>query len=398
MPDYHAIFDQRRHLLREGALAHVAKRRRRCGANGPMKAGKRGMMRNYGMIGWIVIGLLAGAIAKLLMPGKDPGGCIITILLGIAGALLAGFLGKSIGWYQDGEAAGFIAAIVGAFLILLIYRLIVPPPPLGAPLTFSVKPSRRSQAAARCRSILGETDEPFDFAAAAGAAARRLPPLPTAAWRRTAPLVRPIAGTRLDISATGEVTPRPRPGDHLGRRGDASATTATAAIAGECRRAWSGSARRCKRAGIADRDIQTSSINLNPEYRYENNQPPLLTGYQASNKVIDQVPRHPQQRQDPRCAGGRGRQPDQRPEPDHRQARGGALTRPAPRRSPPAARAPTSMRARWACGSCGCCRSAKAAAMRPPPPMPMHDGHAEPADAKTKIDPGEPGAAGQRWR
>ncbi|MFC7535790.1 GlsB/YeaQ/YmgE family stress response membrane protein [Sphingomonas sp. GCM10030256] len=83
------------------------------------------MIENYGVIGWVVIGLLAGGIAKLLMPGKDPGGCIITILLGIAGALLAGFIGKSIGWYEGGEAAGFLAAIVGAFLILFIYRLIM---------------------------------------------------------------------------------------------------------------------------------------------------------------------------------------------------------------------------------------------------------------------------------
>ncbi len=83
------------------------------------------MIENYGIIGWIVIGLLAGGIAKLLMPGKDPGGCVVTILLGIAGALLAGFIGKSIGWYDESEAAGFIAAIVGAFLILLIYRLVL---------------------------------------------------------------------------------------------------------------------------------------------------------------------------------------------------------------------------------------------------------------------------------
>jgi uncharacterized membrane protein YeaQ/YmgE (transglycosylase-associated protein family) len=82
------------------------------------------MMEDYGIIGWIVIGLLAGGIAKLLMPGKDPGGCIITILLGIAGALLAGFLGRAIGWYEPGDGAGFIAAIVGAFIILLVYRLI----------------------------------------------------------------------------------------------------------------------------------------------------------------------------------------------------------------------------------------------------------------------------------
>ena len=82
------------------------------------------MIANYGIIGWIVIGLLAGGIAKLLMPGKDPGGCIITVLLGVAGALLAGFIGKSVGWYDQNEAAGFIAAIVGAFILLFIYRLL----------------------------------------------------------------------------------------------------------------------------------------------------------------------------------------------------------------------------------------------------------------------------------
>lgn len=82
-------------------------------------------MESYGILGWIVIGGIAGAIAKLLMPGRDPGGCIITILLGIAGALLAGFLGRAIGWYEPNEGAGFIAAIVGAFLILLVYRLVL---------------------------------------------------------------------------------------------------------------------------------------------------------------------------------------------------------------------------------------------------------------------------------
>ena len=82
-------------------------------------------MENYGILGWIVIGLLAGGIAKLLMPGRDPGGCIVTILLGIAGALLAGWVGKAIGWYDTNEGAGFIAAIVGAFLLLLIYRMIL---------------------------------------------------------------------------------------------------------------------------------------------------------------------------------------------------------------------------------------------------------------------------------
>lgn len=81
------------------------------------------MSPEYGFVAWIVIGLLAGAIAKMLMPGKDPGGCLITILLGIAGAMLAGFIGKSLGYYEANEGAGFLAAIAGAFLILLAYRL-----------------------------------------------------------------------------------------------------------------------------------------------------------------------------------------------------------------------------------------------------------------------------------
>lgn len=82
------------------------------------------MLESYGIIVWIVIGGLAGAIAKLLMPGRDPGGCIITVLLGIAGALLAGFLGQQVGWYKPGQGAGFLAAVVGAFILLLLYRLI----------------------------------------------------------------------------------------------------------------------------------------------------------------------------------------------------------------------------------------------------------------------------------
>jgi uncharacterized membrane protein YeaQ/YmgE (transglycosylase-associated protein family) len=82
------------------------------------------MLQQYGIIAWIIIGGLAGGIAKLLMPGRDPGGCIITILLGIAGALLAGWIGKSVGWYDTNEGAGFLAAIVGAVVLLLIYRLI----------------------------------------------------------------------------------------------------------------------------------------------------------------------------------------------------------------------------------------------------------------------------------
>lgn len=76
-------------------------------------------------IGAIIIGLLAGVIAKLLMPGRDPGGFIITILLGIAGAFLATWLGRAVGWYGPGDSAGFIGAVVGAVILLAIYRLVV---------------------------------------------------------------------------------------------------------------------------------------------------------------------------------------------------------------------------------------------------------------------------------
>ncbi len=84
-----------------------------------------GLLESNGWIVWIIIGGLAGAIAKLLMPGKDPGGCIVTILLGIAGALLAGFIGQSLGLASTANGAGFIGAIIGAFVILFIYRLIL---------------------------------------------------------------------------------------------------------------------------------------------------------------------------------------------------------------------------------------------------------------------------------
>jgi uncharacterized membrane protein YeaQ/YmgE (transglycosylase-associated protein family) len=86
--------------------------------------GEAEMLESYSWLWWIIIGGIAGAIAKLLMPGRDPGGCLITILLGIAGAFVAGWLGQQVGWYQQGEGAGFLAAIVGAFIILAIYRLL----------------------------------------------------------------------------------------------------------------------------------------------------------------------------------------------------------------------------------------------------------------------------------
>jgi uncharacterized membrane protein YeaQ/YmgE (transglycosylase-associated protein family) len=73
-------------------------------------------------IGMIVVGLIVGIIAKLLMPGRDPGGALLTIILGIAGALVAGFIGRAAGWYAEGETAGFIASILGAIAILAAYR------------------------------------------------------------------------------------------------------------------------------------------------------------------------------------------------------------------------------------------------------------------------------------
>ena len=89
------------------------------------KKGEAEMLEGHNWLVWIIIGGIAGGIAKLLMPGRDPGGCIVTILLGIAGAFVAGWLGKAVGWYDNNEGAGFIAAIVGAFVILAIYRLVV---------------------------------------------------------------------------------------------------------------------------------------------------------------------------------------------------------------------------------------------------------------------------------
>jgi uncharacterized membrane protein YeaQ/YmgE (transglycosylase-associated protein family) len=79
----------------------------------------------FGILGWIVFGLVVGVIAKLLMPGKDPGGLIVTILIGIAGAVVGGYLGRTLGWYGPGEPAGFIVATLGAILLLVIYRMVI---------------------------------------------------------------------------------------------------------------------------------------------------------------------------------------------------------------------------------------------------------------------------------
>jgi uncharacterized membrane protein YeaQ/YmgE (transglycosylase-associated protein family) len=84
----------------------------------------------FGVIGWIVFGLIVGVIAKLLMPGRDPGGFIITALLGIAGALLGGWIGRFAGLYRPGEAAGLIMSILGAIVLLVLYRRLQPARPV----------------------------------------------------------------------------------------------------------------------------------------------------------------------------------------------------------------------------------------------------------------------------
>jgi uncharacterized membrane protein YeaQ/YmgE (transglycosylase-associated protein family) len=78
-----------------------------------------------GVIGWIVFGLIVGIVAKFLMPGRDPGGFVITAIIGVIGALLGGYLGRAIGWYQEGEPAGFVVAVIGSIILLALYRLMV---------------------------------------------------------------------------------------------------------------------------------------------------------------------------------------------------------------------------------------------------------------------------------
>jgi uncharacterized membrane protein YeaQ/YmgE (transglycosylase-associated protein family) len=78
-----------------------------------------------GILGWILFGLIIGALAKLVMPGRDPGGIIVTMLLGIAGAVLGGFVGRALGLYREGEAAGFVMSFIGAVVLLALYRMIV---------------------------------------------------------------------------------------------------------------------------------------------------------------------------------------------------------------------------------------------------------------------------------
>lgn len=81
----------------------------------------------FGVLGWIIFGLIVGIVAKLLMPGHDPGGMIVTILLGVAGSLLGGWLGRALGMYPPGHPAGFLMSILGAIVILALYRLVARP-------------------------------------------------------------------------------------------------------------------------------------------------------------------------------------------------------------------------------------------------------------------------------
>jgi uncharacterized membrane protein YeaQ/YmgE (transglycosylase-associated protein family) len=77
-----------------------------------------------GVIGWIVFGLIVGIVAKLLMPGRDPGGFVITAIIGIVGALLGGYLGRAVGWYREGDPVGFVVAVIGAIILLALYRAV----------------------------------------------------------------------------------------------------------------------------------------------------------------------------------------------------------------------------------------------------------------------------------
>jgi uncharacterized membrane protein YeaQ/YmgE (transglycosylase-associated protein family) len=76
-----------------------------------------------GVLGWIVFGLIVGIVAKLLMPGRDPGGFIVTMAIGIAGALVGGFLGRAVGWYGPNDNAGFLMSVLGAIVLLALYRM-----------------------------------------------------------------------------------------------------------------------------------------------------------------------------------------------------------------------------------------------------------------------------------
>jgi len=77
------------------------------------------------VIGWILFGLVVGVVAKFLMPGRDPGGFVITAILGIVGGLVGGFVGRAMGWYGDGDPVGFVLAVVGSIIVLTVYRFTI---------------------------------------------------------------------------------------------------------------------------------------------------------------------------------------------------------------------------------------------------------------------------------
>lgn len=101
--------------------SHLAFSLRAIGAGGTVLT-QRGLAM-FGVLGWIIFGLIVGVVAKLIMPGRDPGGFIVTILLGIAGALLGGWVGRALGLYGPEDAAGFLMALAGAILLLVLYRM-----------------------------------------------------------------------------------------------------------------------------------------------------------------------------------------------------------------------------------------------------------------------------------
>jgi uncharacterized membrane protein YeaQ/YmgE (transglycosylase-associated protein family) len=78
----------------------------------------------FGVLGWMIFGLIVGALAKLVMPGRDPGGILVTMAIGIAGALTGGFIGRALGWYGPNDGAGFLMSFFGAILLLWLYRML----------------------------------------------------------------------------------------------------------------------------------------------------------------------------------------------------------------------------------------------------------------------------------
>jgi uncharacterized membrane protein YeaQ/YmgE (transglycosylase-associated protein family) len=77
------------------------------------------------IIGWIVFGLIVGIVAKFLMPGRDPGGFVLTAILGIVGGVLGGFIGRAMGWYREGDPVGFVMAVLGSIIVLAVYRFTI---------------------------------------------------------------------------------------------------------------------------------------------------------------------------------------------------------------------------------------------------------------------------------